>query len=41
LLSGNVKMDDPDGLSDEEIEEGYILTCVSHPVSKDVKIEMG
>lgn len=41
LLSGNVKMDDPDGLSDEEIEAGYILTCVSHPVSKDVKIEMG
>jgi ring-1,2-phenylacetyl-CoA epoxidase subunit PaaE len=41
LVSGNVKMDDPDGLSDEEIEAGYILTCVSHPVSKDVKIEMG
>jgi ring-1,2-phenylacetyl-CoA epoxidase subunit PaaE len=41
LLSGNVKMDDPDGLSDEEIEAGYILTCVSHPVSRDVKIEMG
>ncbi len=41
LISGKVKMDDPDGLSDEEIEAGYILTCVSHPVSEDVKIEMG
>ena len=41
LVSGKVTMDDPDGLSDEEIEAGYILTCVSHPVSKDVKIEMG
>jgi ring-1,2-phenylacetyl-CoA epoxidase subunit PaaE len=41
LLSGNVKMDDPDGLSDEEIEAGYILTCVSHPLSEKVKIEMG
>lgn len=40
LLSGEVKMEDPDGLSDEELEDGYILTCVSHPVSKDVKIEM-
>ena len=41
LISGNIKMDDPDGLSDEEIEAGYVLTCVSLPVSKDVKIEMG
>ncbi len=41
LLSGDVKMEDPDGLSDEELEAGYILTCVSHPVSKAIKIEMG
>ncbi len=41
LLSGQVKMEDPEGLSEEELEDGYILTCVSHPVSKDIKIEMG
>jgi len=41
LLSGKVKMEEPEGLSDEELEDGYILTCVSHPVSKDIKIEMG
>jgi ring-1,2-phenylacetyl-CoA epoxidase subunit PaaE len=41
LLSGNVIMEDPEGLSDEEITAGYILTCVSHPNSKDLKIEIG
>jgi ring-1,2-phenylacetyl-CoA epoxidase subunit PaaE len=40
LLSGRVEMEDPDGLSDEEIEAGYILTCVSHPESKEVKIRI-
>jgi ring-1,2-phenylacetyl-CoA epoxidase subunit PaaE len=40
LLSGEVRMEEPDGLSDEEIEDGYILTCVSHPVSKDLKIRI-
>lgn len=41
LLSGKVKMDDPDGLSDEEIEEGYILNCVSRPLTDDIVIEIG
>ncbi len=41
LISGKVKMDDPDGLSEEEIAEGYVLTCVSHPVTDDVVIEIG
>ena len=27
-------------LSDEEIEEGYILCCQSHPTSDDVEIEI-
>jgi len=40
LISGEVKMEEPDGLSDEEIEAGYILTCVSHPLSKDLKIRI-
>lgn len=40
-LSGKVHMDERDGLLDEEIEEGYVLTCVGHPLTADVVIEMG
>lgn len=39
LLSGKVKMDEREGLSDAEIEDGYILTCQSHPLTDDVKVE--
>ncbi|MDQ3072949.1 MAG: ferredoxin--NADP reductase, partial [Bacteroidota bacterium] len=38
LLSGNVTMDDREGLTDSEIRDGYILTCQSHPVTPDVVI---
>ena len=40
LISGTVSMDVSDGLSDEEIEEGYVLCCQSHPTSDDVEIEI-
>ncbi|MBK8551147.1 MAG: ferredoxin--NADP reductase [Ignavibacteria bacterium] len=39
LYSGKVKMDEREGLSDAEIEEGFILTCQSHPLTDNVKIE--
>ena len=39
LYSGKVKMDEREGLSDSEIDDGYILTCQSHPLTDDVKIE--
>lgn len=39
LYSGKIKMDEREGLSDAEIEEGYILTCQSHPLTDNVKIE--
>ena len=39
LYSGKVKMDEREGLSDAEIEEGYILTCQSHPLTDNVRIE--
>jgi ring-1,2-phenylacetyl-CoA epoxidase subunit PaaE len=39
LLSGKVKMDEREGLSDAEIENGYILTCQSHPLTDDVEVE--
>ncbi len=41
LLSGQVKMDEEEGLSDAERDEGYVLTCVGHPLTDDVKIEIG
>lgn len=40
-LSGKVKMDEEEGLSHDEREEGYVLTCVGHPESDDVSIEIG
>ncbi len=40
-ISGKVKMDEEDGLSESELEEGYVLTCVGHPLTDDVVIEIG
>ena len=41
LLSGKVKLDEEEGLSEAEREEGYVLTCVGHPLTDDVIIEIG
>ncbi|QCR22926.1 FAD-binding oxidoreductase [Pontibacter sp. SGAir0037] len=40
-LSGKVHLDEREGLSDAEIEEGYVLNCVGHPLSDNVVIEIG
>ena len=40
-VSGKVKMDEVEGLSEAEIDEGYVLPCVSHPLTDDVVIEVG
>lgn len=40
-ISGKVKMDESEGLSAEEINDGYVLTCQSHPLTPDVIIEIG
>jgi ring-1,2-phenylacetyl-CoA epoxidase subunit PaaE len=34
-------MDEDEGLSESEIRDGYVLTCVSHPLSENVVIEIG
>lgn len=39
-ISGKVKMDSNEALSDEEIAAGYVLTCQSHPASEGVVIDM-
>ncbi|MEY4383939.1 MAG: hypothetical protein RI995_1481 [Bacteroidota bacterium] len=38
--SGKVIMDEEDGLTQGEIDKGYILTCVSHPMSAGVVINL-
>jgi ring-1,2-phenylacetyl-CoA epoxidase subunit PaaE len=40
-LSGKVKLDEEDGLSEYELKEGYVLTCVGHPLTEGVVIEIG
>ncbi len=39
--SGKVKMDEEEGLSDRERKDGYVLTCVGHPLTSNVVIEIG
>ena len=38
LRSGKAMMDEREGLSDTEIEMGYVLTCQAHPLSDDVDL---
>ncbi len=38
VLKGQVRMDEREGLSDGEIEDGYVLTCQAHPTTKNVEI---
>ncbi|TDQ16580.1 ring-1,2-phenylacetyl-CoA epoxidase subunit PaaE [Algoriphagus boseongensis] len=38
VLSGEVKMDEDAGLSEKELAAGYVLCCVSRPLTDDVKI---
>lgn len=36
LLGGKVEMDDRESLTDDEIQEGYVLTCQAHPKTHGV-----
>ncbi len=40
LISGKVQMEVSDGLSDEEISEGYILCCQSRPNTDEIEVEI-
>jgi ring-1,2-phenylacetyl-CoA epoxidase subunit PaaE len=39
LIEGEVEMDVNWGLEHEEVEQGYILTCQSHPVTEKVVVD--
>ncbi|MEO6314917.1 MAG: 2Fe-2S iron-sulfur cluster-binding protein [Chitinophagaceae bacterium] len=39
LISGEVIMDNNYALDDEEIKNGYILTCQSHPRAEKINID--
>ena len=39
LDSGLVSMDETAGLSEEELENGYILSCQAHPLTDDVEVD--
>ncbi|GAB2795202.1 ferredoxin--NADP reductase [Rhabdobacter roseus] len=39
-VSGQVQLDEEDALSEAELKAGFILTCVTHPLSDDVVIEV-
>ena len=39
LMQGEVRMDQNFSLSEEEVEQGFILTCQSHPKSSRVVID--
>ncbi len=41
LHDGLVQMNEREGLSDEELEAGFVLTCQSHPLTADVYVEFG
>ena len=39
VVEGDVEMDINYSLSEEEVEQGYVLTCQAHPISDNVTID--
>lgn len=40
-IEGKISIDEAEGLSQDELDEGYVLTCVGKPLSDRIKVEMG
>jgi ring-1,2-phenylacetyl-CoA epoxidase subunit PaaE len=41
LHRGVVAMDEAEGLSEEELRKGFVLTCQCHPLTEDVVVDFG
>ncbi len=39
-VSGRMKLDEEDSLTEDDLKQGYVLTCVGHPLTSDVVIEI-
>jgi ring-1,2-phenylacetyl-CoA epoxidase subunit PaaE len=39
VLEGKVKMDANFALTEDEVAEGYILTCQAHPITEKVIVD--
>ena len=40
-IEGKISIDEAEGLSQDELDEGYVLTCVGKPLTDRVIVEMG
>ena len=40
-VEGQISIDEAEGLSQDELDEGYVLTCVGKPLSDRIRVEMG
>ncbi|MEP0985506.1 ferredoxin--NADP reductase [Ekhidna sp.] len=40
-VEGQVSIDEAEGLSQDELDEGYVLTCIGKPLTDRVRVEMG
>lgn len=38
LTRGEVRMEEQYGLDEDEVAEGYILTCQSHPTTEEIEL---
>jgi ring-1,2-phenylacetyl-CoA epoxidase subunit PaaE len=39
-VSGRMKLDEEDSLTEDDLKQGYVLTCVGHPLTDNVVIEI-
>ncbi|MEQ9468489.1 MAG: ferredoxin--NADP reductase [Ekhidna sp.] len=40
-VEGQISIDEAEGLSQDELDEGYVLTCVGKPLSDRIRVEIG
>lgn len=40
-VEGKISIDEAEGLSQDELDDGYVLTCVGKPLTDRVRVEMG